>query len=242
MPVKMICCVSLQPATVSSVPIDDFANANQRLIDMAMDNYYTCCGKSICNGCIHSCRQSGNFKCPFCNSDRASKTLEDNVAELLKRVEANDAASIYLLGNCYHHGLNSFQQDHTKSMEMYARAAELGYGKAHYQLGSIYDKGGYFKKAKFHYEAAAMAGNENARNNLGVIEGDFGNMDRALKHLKISASAGEHQAMRQLTMLFEKGEVSRESIDSTLVAYNNSCAKMRSEARDAFIRVQINAG
>ena len=27
----------------------------------------------------------------------------------------------------------------------------------------------------------------------------------------------------------------RESIDSTLTAYNNSCAEMRSEARDAYI-------
>ena len=30
--------------------------------------------------------------------------------------------------------------------------------------------------------------------------------------------------------------VDRESIDSLLTAYNNSCAEMRSEARDAFIR------
>ena len=40
MPNQLISCVSLPPATVSSVPIDDFANANQRLIYMAMDNYY----------------------------------------------------------------------------------------------------------------------------------------------------------------------------------------------------------
>lgn len=85
----MICCVSLQPATISSVPIEDFANANQRLIDMAMDNYYTCWGKSSCKGCVHSfCKSGNNDKCPSCNSDQASKTREDNVAELLKRVEA----------------------------------------------------------------------------------------------------------------------------------------------------------
>jgi hypothetical protein len=39
-----------------------------------------------------------------------------------------------------------------------------------------------------------------------------------------------------LTALYKKGYVSRESIDSTLIAYNNSCAEMRSEARDAYIR------
>ena len=156
-------------------------------------------------------------------------------------MEANDAGAICALGNCYHHGLNSFQQDHTKSIEMYARAAELGYGKAHYQLGSIYDNGGYFKKAKFHYEAAAMAGNEGARNNLGVIEGESGNEERAFRHFTIAASAGQHNAMHVLRTCFVRGAVSRESINSTLVAYNNSCAEMRNEARDTFIRVQINS-
>jgi hypothetical protein len=31
----------------------------------------------------------------------------------------------------------------------------------------------------------------------------------------------------------EQGLVSRQSIDSTLAAYNNACAEMRSEARDS---------
>jgi hypothetical protein len=39
---------------------------------------------------------------------------------------------------------------------------------------------------------------------------------------------------------FDQGCVSRESIDSTLAAYNNSCAEFRSEARDAFIRFAMD--
>jgi hypothetical protein len=42
--------------------------------------------------------------------------------------------------------------------------------------------------------------------------------------------------MHNLRILFEQGAISRESIDSTLTAYNNSCAEMRSEARDAYMR------
>jgi hypothetical protein len=42
--------------------------------------------------------------------------------------------------------------------------------------------------------------------------------------------------MQALRESFESGLVSRDSIDSTLTAYNNSCAEMRSEARDANIR------
>ena len=91
------------------------------------------------------------------------------------------------------------------------------------------------KKAKFHYEAAAMAGHEFARYDLGIMEGKSGNVGRGFEHLKIAASAGHYRAMHHLIELmavsFQLG-VNRESVDSTLAAYNNSCAEMRSEARD----------
>jgi hypothetical protein len=95
------------------------------------------------------------------------------------------------------------------------------------------------KKAKFHWEAAAMAGSEVARHNIGCMEGKSGNMDRAVKHWTIGASAGCYDAMHYLRILFEKGHTSRESIDSTLAAYNNSCAEFRSEARDACIQSML---
>jgi TPR repeat protein len=97
------------------------------------------------------------------------------------------------------------------------------------------------KKAKFHCEAAAIAGHEIARYNIGIMEFESGNMERAIKHWTIAASAGYHIAMHALRQLFEKGLVSRESIDSTLDAYNTSCAELRSEARDAYTRTIIEA-
>jgi hypothetical protein len=81
-----------------------------------------------------------------------------------------------------------------------------------------------------------MAGDEVARFNIGYIEFNSGNSDRGLKHWKIAASSGNYAAMQLLQKLFEKGIVSRESIDSTLIAHNKSCVEMRSEARDAAIR------
>jgi TPR repeat protein len=54
------------------------------------------------------------------------KTVQEMVEELMKRVEANDAASICLLAECYHKGLNSVQQDRTKAIELFTRAADLG--------------------------------------------------------------------------------------------------------------------
>ena len=236
MPVKLICCVSLPPATISSVPINDFAIAHEAFKDKEMDVYYPCCGKYICRGCAHSCIQSGNYKCPFCNSDQAGKTDEEDVEEIMKRVAANDAASIYFLANSYHRGLRGVKQNQTKAMELYIRAAKLGCSKAHDNLANVHHEGGNMKKAKFHLEAAAMAGHEAARYDLGVVEAQSGNMERAIKHWTIAASGGDYTAMHHLITFFEKGPVSRESIDSTLTAYNSSCAEMRSKARDDSIR------
>jgi hypothetical protein len=213
MPVKLICCMSLPPATISSVPIADFANANAALAGKVMEVYYPCCGKSICAGCVHSFRMSGNIgKCAFCNSAQAGKTDEERVEEMMKRVEANDAGAIFALANQYIQGGSGLRQDSARAMELYTRAAELGSSKAHYNLGCNYDEEGDSKKEKFHYEAAAMAGHEVARNNLGIMEAQSRNMERAMKHWIISASAGSYHAMHNLIVDFKRGVVSRDKL------------------------------
>jgi TPR repeat protein len=85
------------------------------------------------------------------------------VEELMKRVEANDAGAMYILGSYYTYGQLGLLRDRERAIELYARAAELGSSQAHFQLGFIYDAEGNSKKEKFHYEAAAMAGHEGAR-------------------------------------------------------------------------------
>jgi TPR repeat protein len=134
------------------------------------------------------------------------------------------------------------QQDQTKVNELYARAAELGFSKAHYNLADDYHNGGDLKKAKFHFEVAAMAGHEVARYNLGLMEYESGkkkqadkgiiNLQRAIEHWRIGANAGCHIAMNSLQIEFKRGYVSQDAINSTLKAYNNACAEMRSKARD----------
>jgi TPR repeat protein len=241
MPSKLINCVSLPPATISSVPIQDFADANEGLATEAMETYYPCCGKYICKGCEYSFCKSGNdVRCPFCNAESGNKTDEECVGEVMKRVEANDAASTYMLAHYFDQGLHGLQQDHAKAMDLYANAADLDYSIPHWMLGMYSKVGGDLKKAKFHFEAAAMAGNEVARSTVGYMEHVAGNMERAVKHWTIAASAGNYEAMHELRLYFKEGLVSRESTDSILAAYNNSCAEMRSEARDAFIRFAMD--
>jgi TPR repeat protein len=241
MPFQLIACASLPPATISSVPINDYAEANEELANLGTANYYSCCGKSICVGCVVSFCESGNIgKCPFCNSDQGSKTDEEKIEQLMKRVDVNDAGANYVLCTYYYHGQYGLQQDLAKAMELWTQAAKLGSSCAHAHLGNMYHDGGNMKKEKFHNEAAAMAGDEGARCNLGSMEVKLGNMERAVKHFKIAASAGSYHAMNNLLIVFNHGQVSRNAIDSTLTAYNNSCVEMRSEARDAWIRTMMS--
>ena len=238
MPVKLIACMTLPPATISSVPIRDYAEANEELATENMEQYYPCCGKTICGGCVYSFRMSGNEEtCLFCKSDRRGKTDEECVEELMKRVEANDAGSIYQLANDYYHGDLGLLQDRVRAMELWKQAADLGSRRAHFQLGCIYHEEGDSKKEKFHYEAAAMAGHEGARVALGTMEAMSRNIGRAVKHWMIAASGGHYKAMKNLLIAFNQGSTSRATIDSTLTAYNNSCVEMRSEARDAAIYI-----
>ena len=152
--------------------------------------YYSCCGKSICKGCVNSCRESGNDdKCPFCNSDRCI-TSDEAVEEIRSRAAANDPTSMILLGHHYFHGKGGVQRDQAKAIKLYAKAVDLGHGKAHFHLADVYHKGGESKKARFHYGAAAMAGHDNARINLGILEAKSGNIERAIKHWTIAASSG----------------------------------------------------
>jgi hypothetical protein len=53
-PIHLISCISLPPATISSVPIFDYADAHEELTNFSMEQYYECCGKRICRGCIES--------------------------------------------------------------------------------------------------------------------------------------------------------------------------------------------
>ena len=88
-------------------------------------------------------------KCPFCNTELESNAAAGRrVEKITKRVEANDPASICMLAHYYLHGVGGFQQDHAMSKELYARAANLGYSKAHHYLGDVYYAGGNMKKGR----------------------------------------------------------------------------------------------
>jgi TPR repeat protein len=140
------------------------------------------------------------------------KTGEEQLEELRKRVEANDAGAMCQLGCYYHKGGGGLLQDCTKAIELWTHSAKLGSSQAHWYLGNESHEGGDLKKAKFHFEISAMAGHEVARCNLGNMEFELVfelvKIERCLKHFSIAASTGDYNAMHNLQKSFEQGLVS----------------------------------
>ena len=124
--------------------------------------FYHCCGKIVCDGCGYNSSKSGSHKCPFCNTSLETE-YEIIIEKMMKRVEANHAESMTQLGCSYAKGYLGLQQDWNKALELWTRAAELGWSTAHYTIGGAYYEGmgpieKDMKKGIHHSELAAMAG------------------------------------------------------------------------------------
>ena len=85
--------------------------------------YKSCCGKVVCSGCMYAVARNGGKSCPFCRTFSAL-SREKKVDLLKKRVDVNDAASIYVQG-CYHdNGEYGFPQDCAKALSLWHLAGK----------------------------------------------------------------------------------------------------------------------
>jgi len=204
--------------------------------------YYVCCGKVICSGCIHAPlydnqgNKVDNKKCPFCRTPTPT-SYEEIVKRTMKRVEANDARAMYNLGNYYQEeGTYGLTQDYNKALEHWHRAAELGNTAAHANLGYCYNNGEGVdidkKKAHYHNDLAAMGGNVGARYNLGNHEARAGNYDRALKHYMIAASIGLSESLDAVKDFYSNGHATKEDYTNALRLYQEYLGEIKSKQRD----------
>ena len=203
--------------------------------------YYECCGKMMCSGCSYAPRyddqgnEVDNNKCPFCRTPHHTSN-EEMVKGMMNRVEACDPIAIYNIG-CYHREeTNGHPQDYTKALELFQRAAELGYPMAYGNIGVIYDNGEGVKvdekKAKHYYEVAAMGGNVMARYNLGNMEEKAGNIDRALKHYMIATKDGDSESLDVIKELYTNGHATEEDYTKALQSYQVYLGEIKSRQRD----------
>ena len=202
--------------------------------------YKSCCGKTICSGCVHApvYDDQGNEvadTCPFCRVP-APKSDEEVNERTLKLVEAKDANAMYNIGCCYFRGDRGFPRNYNKAIELYIRAAELGYAPAYNNLGACYGNGEGVevdkKKAIHYWEKAAMLGPADARYNLGVFEVQADNTERAKKHWMIAAKDGDSMSLAAIQSLHSAGLVTKEEYTTSLCAYQTYLNEVKSVQRD----------
>jgi len=203
--------------------------------------YKTCCGKTICSGCIHAPRyddqgnEVDNKICPFCRIP-TPYTDEEAIEREKKRLEADDPIAIYNQGVCYEQGSDGYPQNYDKALELYCRAAELGHIDAYCNIGSayIYGRGVEIdiKKASHYWELAAMRGEVVARHNLGIDEARAGNMDRALKHYMIAVRSGLSDSLKTIKLLYSNGHAIKDTYTKALRLYQEYLSEIKSPQRE----------
>ena len=219
------------------------------LLPLPFKNYsstfMTCCGKSICSGCIYAMINSegGAGLCAFCRTPRASSSEEETKRTkiLIDKSNAPATAFNYLAGDYAH----DMPQDLQKANELWLKAGELGCSMAYHNLGNSYHDGRGvevdMKKAKHYYELAAMLGSVISRCNLGGMEWQAGNRQRSMKHKIIAAKAGHEKALHDVTDAYknEVGLVTKEEYANTLRAYHERQKEMKSDDRDTAREILI---
>ena len=200
--------------------------------------FQSCCGKSICSGCIYVMRETGskNMKlCPFCKTPPAISE-EEEVGRVKKLMKKGNPTAYNNLAGHYVEGDMGIPQDDSKANELYRKAGELGSAVAYFNLGCSYAQGAGVdidtKKAKYYCELAAMMGDVKARYNLGALEAQAGNRHREMKHFILAARAGYKQSLDVVKDGYKHGFITKDEYANTLRAYQNSQNEMQSDARD----------
>jgi tetratricopeptide (TPR) repeat protein len=200
-------------------------------LDVKKSIFYSCCTKSICNGCDHAHDISNKqWSCPFCREPSPKKG--ENHKRIMKRIEANDPAAMV------DRGLYLCEEgDFDGAFEYLTKAAELGDLRAHHKFGWMYERGeGVEKnegKAVHHWEVAAIGGQPDARYNLGYIEERKGNMERAVKHFIIAAKLGDTGSMKELWAHYSDENITKDDLEATLRVHQAAIDAMKSPQRDA---------
>ena len=212
--------------------------------------FQSCCGKIICNGCIHAIdvEALGRGKiglCAFCREPTPSSD-EDEIKRLKKLMDADNSHGYHQLAGYYDRGDTGMPQDMVKANELLLRAGELGCAEAYFNLGISYYNGRGVevdkKKANDYYELAAMNGDVDARHNLGCDELEAGSFHRAMKHYIIAARAGYKLSLDAVKAGFMNDMVTKDEYANTLRAYQSRQDEMkRSDDRDN-VRAHINNG
>jgi len=199
------------------------------------ETYFSCCGKTICDGCLFAGAIDNRRLCPYCRGPQRISEGEF-IERLKKRAEAGDADGMRNLAGIYHLGSYGLPQNYNKANKLLLRAGKLGCAGAYHNLAVFYEnREGVERdtmKAKYYYELGAMGGDVSARYNLGHLEKDAGNVVRAMKHWMMAAGAGHDDSLKCIRF-FMRGEVTKDDFEKALRAHKYARDEMKSDQREA---------
>ena len=201
-----------------------------------IETFQSCCGKSICNGCMYVMEKSeaGKILCPFCRTPPCSE--KEEILRIKRLMEKGHADAHYFLGSLYENGFGGMPRNLANAIELWHKGAELGSAVACYNLGCAYGSGRGVerdeKKAKYYCELSAMYGDIQARHKLGILEFRAGNVDRGMKHLIIAARGGYNISLEIVREGFLNDAVTKDEYESTLRAHQKIQKEMKSDERD----------
>ena len=206
--------------------------------------FQTCCGKTLCCGCIHAQVKedisSGKRKeeiatCPFCRKPDA-RTEEERNLRLKKIMEKGNATALHIVASLYNEGRRDFCRNLTKAIELYLKSGELGCADAYCSLGNIYEEGNGVerdvKKARYYFELGTIGGSIDARHNLACFDAKDGDIERASKHFVICAKAGSEVSLPYVKGFFEDGIITKDEYAEVLRAYQKQQEDRKSAMRD----------
>jgi len=203
-----------------------------------------CCGKTICGGCeqAHWNTMGLEKTCPFCRAPE-TRTVEETMALMRKRVELNDAELTFCLGCHYDIDFDAaFPKDSKKAFELYLRAADLGSLRACTNVSGAYERGEGTEidkdKARFYLEKGAKLGQVKARHKLGCLAAGGSNYELAFRHWKISARAAFQPSLDKIAEGYKKGMLSKEEYTEVLRASQNTKSESWSKDRETAARIE----
>ena len=204
-------------------------------LDPETYGFYSCCSKTICNGCYYANQFRGvegilQATCPFCRN--VMPTTKGGMNELLtKRIAVNDPVAICEMG-----AERCKEGDFRAAIEYYRKAAALGDVHSHYQLSVMYHYGNGVDKDEekelYHLKEAAIAGHPHARYNLACFEGRNGQHNRAAKHFIIAAKLGDDDSLKYAKEMYKAGHVSKEDFAAALRGHHAAIKAMKSPQRE----------
>lgn len=210
----------------------------------------TCCGKTLCLGCIWGVAQEGSemntCPCPFCRAE-PYKSNDEYLKWLTKLIKKKHTLALTQLGSHYYEGHLGLTRDPDKAFKLWTAAGEEGgdCGTAYYHIATSYFDGmtgifdgmtgKKFHKVQYYYEKAAIQGDVQSRYLLGEIEKTLvGDKGRSTKHFILAAEAGHKKAMKAVLEGFHNGDgqITKDDLTRLLRKHHEIKSSMENEARE----------